>query len=83
MCRSTSGSGAGAGRNRLSRFQAKVSDLIASGLLPHYDASVLDIKRTSSKAFTYTPMTLAGLTAYMGSTGERGGIGPVTEWQAD
>ncbi len=62
---------------------AKVSDLIASGLLPHYDASVLDVKRTSSKAFTYTPMTLAGLTAYMGSTGERGDIGPVTEWQAD
>src|ERR1700683_2449292 len=27
---------------------AKVSDLIASGLLPHYDASVLGVKRTSS-----------------------------------
>lgn len=57
--------------------------LIAAGLLPHYDGSTLGTFSKTSPAFTYTPMTLAGLTGNMGQTGERGDIGPVTEWQAD
>ena len=57
--------------------------LIASGLLPHYDASVLGKYNKDYSAFTYTPMTLAGLCGNMGQTGERGDIGLVTEWQAD
>ena len=57
--------------------------LIASGMLPHYDASVLGKYSKDCAAFTYTPMTLAGLTGNMGQTGERGDIGLVTEWQAD
>ena len=35
--------------------------LIASGLLPHYDASVLGKYSKAYAAYTYTPMTLAGL----------------------
>jgi hypothetical protein len=57
--------------------------LIASGMLPHYDDSVLGQFTKSYAAFAYTPMTLAGLTTDMGMTGERGDIGLVTEWQAD
>ncbi len=57
--------------------------LIASGMLPHYNDSVLGAYAPSSNAFTYTPMTLAGLAGFMGMTGERGDIGLVTEWQAD
>ncbi len=57
--------------------------LIASGLLPHYDASVLGKYGKAYAAYTYTPMTLAGLCGDMGQTGERGDIGLVTEWQAD
>ena len=57
--------------------------LIASGLLPHYDASVLGKYTPTCAAQAYTPMTLAGLCGYMGMTGERGDLGPVTEWQAD
>jgi hypothetical protein len=57
--------------------------LIASGLLPHYDPSVLGRYSRDCTAFAYTPMTLAGLCGNMGQTGERGDIGLVTEWQAD
>ena len=52
-------------------------------MLPHYDASVLGATVKDYNAFTYTPMTFAGLTPDMGQAGERGDIGLVTEWQAD
>ena len=34
--------------------------LIASGMLPHYDASVLGVHTKDVSAYTYTPMTFAG-----------------------
>lgn len=58
------------------------AELIAAGLLPHYDGSVCPFT-PASKPFTYSPMTLAGLAPNGGMTGERGDIGLVTEWQAD
>lgn len=58
------------------------AELIAAGLLPHYDGSVCPFT-PPSWPFTYSPMTLAGLAPNGGMTGERGDIGLVTEWQAD
>jgi hypothetical protein len=57
---------------------ATVSNLISSGLLPKYSAT-RNVKPPAQR--TYSPMTLAGITAQMGATGERDEIGPVTEQQ--
>jgi hypothetical protein len=59
-----------------------IADLQANGLLPYFDASLAE-HRPLSPQRTYTPMGLAGLTAYMPSTGERDEIGLVTEAQAE
>ena len=61
---------------------ANVEDLQAAGLLPCFDPA-LSQTRPLSSAKTYEPMGLAGLTAYMASTGERDEIGLVTEAQAE
>jgi hypothetical protein len=61
---------------------ASVEELQADGLLPRFDMA-LSTARPLSKQHTYTPMGLAGLAAYMPSTGERDEIGLVTEAQAE
>lgn len=61
---------------------AKPTDLIAKGFLPPYDASQTD-KAPRKTATSYTPMGLAGVTAYQPTTGERDDIGPLTEPQAE
>ena len=61
---------------------ASVGELQAAGLLPCFDPA-LSQTRPLSSAKTYEPMGLAGLTAYMASTGERDEIGLVTEAQAE
>ena len=61
-----------------------VADLIAAGLLPHYDASVGCGYTPPSQARHYAgPMDLAGIEPYMPSTGGRDDIGLVTECQGD
>ncbi len=61
-----------------------VADLIAAGLLPHYDASVGCGYTPPSTVRTYAgPMDLAGIEPYMPSTGGRDDIGVVTEAQGD
>jgi hypothetical protein len=62
---------------------AKVSALMASGLLPHFDNSVHNGTARPTRPQTYKIMELAGLTRSMPMTGERDDIGPVTEQQAD
>jgi hypothetical protein len=61
----------------------KTASLIASRLLPRYDASDLGSHNRDNRAYAYSPMSLAGIDPAMGSTGERPDIGPVTGWQAD
>jgi hypothetical protein len=61
----------------------KIENLITARLLPHYDASDLGEYSRDNKPHAYSPMSLAGVDAAMGSTGERPDIGPVTGWQAD
>lgn len=58
-------------------------ELIAQGLLPAYDGRALPVGGPEGKAQDYTPMGLAGVTGYMGTTGERDDIGPLTEPQAE
>ena len=60
-----------------------VASLIASGMLPHYDASISKGFTPATTAFSYSIMGLAGIYPSMGTTGERPDIGPVTDWQAD
>jgi hypothetical protein len=61
-----------------------VADLIAAGLLPHYDASVGGGHTPPSQQRHYAgPMDLAGIEPYMPSTGGRDDIGMVTECQGD
>jgi len=63
---------------------AAVADLIASGLLPRYDKTVAGSYTPAATPRTYTvPMDLAGIYAYMPTTGERDDIGLVTEAQAE
>jgi hypothetical protein len=62
---------------------AKVSDLMASGLLPHYDNRVNQGAAHPTRAFSYQIMDVAGITRAMGMTGERDDIGPVTECQGE
>ena len=57
--------------------------LIAAKLLPNYDPAELGVRSKDYPAFSYTPMTTAGLDPAMTNTGERGDIGIVTEWCAD
>jgi len=61
---------------------ASVEELQAAGLVPCFDPA-LSQTRPLSSAKVYAPMGLAGLTAYMASTGERDEIGLVTEAQAE
>ena len=61
-----------------------VADLIAAGLLPHYDASVgCGYTQPSQERHYAGPMDLAGIEPYMPSTGGRDDIGLVTECQGD
>lgn len=59
-----------------------VRDLQAEGFLPFFD-NTLATNRPLSPVRVYSPMGLAGLTAYIPSTGERDEIGLVTEAQAE
>ena len=59
-----------------------IAELIAANLIPHYDEA-LATNTPASSVHSYTPMGFAGITTQMGGTGERGDIGPMTEWQAD
>jgi hypothetical protein len=59
------------------------AELAHDKLLPHYDHSVLSPYSKTHAPQTYTPMTLAGVTANQQQTGERPDIGVVTDWQAD
>jgi hypothetical protein len=59
------------------------AELIEAGLLPHYDATVTNGTLPVSQVTYDGPMSLAGLTGYMPTTGERGELGLITEWQAD
>jgi len=59
-----------------------IEELQDAGMLPYFDME-LSTKRPLSATRVYTPMKLAGLTAYMASTGERDEIGLVTEAQAE
>ena len=61
---------------------ANVAELQAAGLLPYFDTA-LATTRPLSPLRVYEPMKLAGLAAYMPSTGERDEIGLVTEAQAE
>jgi hypothetical protein len=60
-----------------------LAGLAEAGLLPHYDAAVTGGTVPPPPVSYAGPMDLAGLTAYMPTTGERGEIGMITEWQAD
>jgi hypothetical protein len=60
----------------------KIEDLQAEGLLPYFDME-LGLTRPLAPTRVYTPMGLAGLTAYGPTTGERDEIGLVTEAQAE
>jgi hypothetical protein len=63
---------------------ADVDELIAAGLLPHYDAAVGGGLTPPSTPCVYAgPMDLAGITPYMPQTGGRDDIGLVTECQGD
>ena len=59
-----------------------IAELMDANLLPHYD-NALATNTPASSVHTYTPMGFAGISTMMGGTGERGDIGPMTEWQAD
>jgi len=61
---------------------ASVGELQDAGLLPRFD-NALATTRPKSPLRVYEPMGLAGLTAYVPSTGERDEIGLVTEAQAE
>jgi hypothetical protein len=61
---------------------ATLHDLQAAGLLPLFNPELAGPRPMSPDRF-YEPMGLAGLTAYMPSTGERDEIGLVTEAQAE
>jgi hypothetical protein len=58
------------------------AELIASGLVPHYDGDPLADYLTDLAPQEYTVMGFAGLVDQMGWTGDRPDIGPMTGWQA-
>ncbi len=59
----------------------QITDLTATGLLPHYDHHAVLTSARPAQPKRYQIMELAGLAAYMGTTGERDDIGPITEPQ--
>jgi hypothetical protein len=59
-----------------------IAQLQADGLIPRFDPA-LALNRPYAPTRVYTPMGLAGLTAYGPTTGERDEIGLVTEAQAE
>jgi hypothetical protein len=61
---------------------ATIEELQDAGLLPSFDLALSQTRPLSAQR-VYTPMKLAGLTAYMPGTGERDEIGLVTEAQAE
>jgi hypothetical protein len=61
----------------------KTADLMAKGLLPHYDDRVNGGVPRATRPQTYQIMGLAGIFHAFGAGGERDEIGPVTEQQAD
>jgi hypothetical protein len=58
-------------------------DLIARGLLPPYSARAIPVGAPEGRPQVYEVMGLAGVNPYMGTTGEREDIGPLTEPQAE
>lgn len=64
-------------------IRTTIAALQAAGQIPYFDGSGLGQFTKPYAGSNYTPMGLAGLTAFMGQTGERGDIGMFTEWQAD
>ena len=60
----------------------RVADLQQQNLIPRLDPT-LALNKPYAPKRVYTPMGLAGLTAYMPSTGERDEIGVITEAQAE
>ena len=56
---------------------------MSSGLLPHYDNNVNNGTARPTRQELYQIMELAGIYRAMPATGERGDIGPVTEWQGE
>lgn len=58
------------------------AELIASGLVPHYDGDPLATYLTDLAPQTYEVMGFAGMVDQMGWTGDRPDIGPLTGWQA-
>jgi hypothetical protein len=62
---------------------ATIEELQAEGLLPRFDASLATTRPLSPARVYSAPMDLAGLTAYVPSTGERDEIGLFTEAQAE
>jgi hypothetical protein len=61
-----------------------VAALMASGMLPRYDKAIAGSFATATIPRRYAgPMDLAGITAYMPSTGERDDIGLITAPQAE
>jgi hypothetical protein len=62
----------------------KAASLIASGFLPlPFDAELLRYCKPTKPATFAGPMDDAGVTRAMHTTGDRGDIGPITEWQAE
>ena len=59
-----------------------VAQLVAAKILPAFDPTLAATAKPNG-VFSYTPMTLAGLTPYMPQTGERNDIGLITGWQAE
>jgi hypothetical protein len=62
---------------------ASIAELQDAGLLPCFDLSLATTRPLSPARVYDAPMSLAGLTAYVPSTGERDEIGLVTEAQAE
>lgn len=58
------------------------AELIAAGLVPHYDGDPLADYLTDLAPQTYEVMGFAGMVDQMGWTGDRPDIGPLTGWQA-
>lgn len=59
------------------------ADLVAARLVLPFRSGIKPLPAPRGKAEVYTPLTFAGLTANMGTTGEREDIGPQTEAVAE
>src|SRR4029079_6103892 len=62
--------------------RTKPAQLMDQWLMPQLTDRRRSVRQPQRKAERYEPMGLAGLAAYMGSTGERNEIGLLTEVQA-